>query len=93
MRVKKLPQEQVVLVCNGADCRDNGAKKVASKLRDRIRALEADDAIRVQCTQCMGQCGKGPNVMVFPEGIVVHEVKGKHVETLLAELGCGPVLL
>lgn len=63
------PLAKHVLVCTNADCADRGSVALLGALRRLIKEAGRDRDIRVTRTQCMGRCGEGPTVAVYPDGI------------------------
>ncbi|WP_435066673.1 CbiX/SirB N-terminal domain-containing protein [Haloplanus sp. C73] len=57
-----------VAVCTNQTCAASGAATVIEELRQGVRDAEDCDA-RVTRTSCLGQCGDGPMVAVYPDGI------------------------
>ena len=64
-----VPQRHL-FVCMGSDCKKRGAKKVCKAFKESLN--EADlkkkqvDLIEVEC---LGQCGHGPMVLCYPDGV------------------------
>jgi len=58
-----------VLVCANADCADRGSVVVLAALRRLVKAAGREADIRVTRTHCLGRCGEGPTVAVYPDGI------------------------
>ncbi|HEU4730730.1 MAG TPA: CbiX/SirB N-terminal domain-containing protein [Kofleriaceae bacterium] len=63
------PLARHVLVCANADCAERGSVALLAALRRRIKDAGRDHDIRVTRTHCMGRCGEGPTVAVYPDGI------------------------
>ena len=63
------PLTRHVLVCTNADCASRGSLNVLSALRREIREAGRERDLRVTRTGCMGRCGEGPTVAVYPDGI------------------------
>jgi sirohydrochlorin ferrochelatase/(2Fe-2S) ferredoxin len=63
------PLAKHVLVCANADCADRGSVPLLGALRRLIKEAGRDRDIRVTRTLCMGRCGEGPTVAVYPDGI------------------------
>lgn len=63
------PLKKHVLVCTNADCADRGSVPLLGALRRLVKEAGRDLDIRVTRTQCMGRCGEGPTVAVYPDGI------------------------
>jgi sirohydrochlorin ferrochelatase len=60
--------EKHVAVCTNQTCAAAGAPAVLERLRQETRDSESCDA-RITRTSCLGQCGDGPNVAVYPDGV------------------------
>jgi sirohydrochlorin cobaltochelatase len=60
--------EKHVAVCTNQTCAESGAATVIERLRGGVRDADDCDA-RVTRTSCLGQCGDGPMVAVYPDGI------------------------
>ncbi len=78
------PLRKHVLVCANADCAERGSIALLETLRRRLKALSRDD-IRVTRTSCMGRCGEGPTVAVYPDGIWYRGVTEKDAEELVRD--------
>lgn len=67
------PIRKHVLVCGNIDCADRGSIALIETLRrllkDVGRGQEQGQGIKVTKTSCMGRCGEGPTVVVYPDGI------------------------
>ncbi|MFB6117197.1 CbiX/SirB N-terminal domain-containing protein [Halosegnis sp.] len=57
-----------VAVCTNQTCAADGAPAVLERLRQSVRDSDACDA-RVTRTSCLGRCGEGPMVAVYPDGV------------------------
>src|SRR5262249_1610166 len=79
------PLAKHVLVCGNADCADRGSLALVEALRRRIKDSGRRDAIRVTRTSCMGRCGEGPTVAVYPDGIWYRGVRADDADELVRE--------
>lgn len=79
------PLTKHVLVCGNADCADRGSIALISQLRRGIKRAGAARTVRVTRTHCMGRCGEGPTVAVYPDGIWYRGVQPEDGEELLTE--------
>ncbi len=80
-----------VLVCQGPNCKVQGATEVRDHLR---RALT--NAVTVKDTfvlpyNCFDRCGLGPNVVIYPDGIWYEGVEAGDIEAIVTQLSGGPV--
>lgn len=87
-----------VFVCvSGSTCPTQGSEAVLTALRQEIKVRGLKKEIRINKAGCFDQCGNGPLVVVYPEGVwyahvspsdcleIVesHLIGGKPVERLL----------
>ena len=79
------PLTKHVLVCGNADCADAGSITLIATLRRLLKATGREKAIRVTRTSCMGRCGEGPTVAVYPDGVWYRAVKETDAEELVEE--------
>ncbi|GAA0267670.1 CbiX/SirB N-terminal domain-containing protein [Halobacterium noricense] len=57
-----------VAVCTNQTCAADGAPAVLERLRQAARDADGG-SVRVTRSSCLGQCGDGPNVAVYPDGV------------------------
>jgi sirohydrochlorin cobaltochelatase len=79
------PLAKHVLVCGNADCADRGSLTLVEALRRRIKDSGRRATIRVTRTSCMGRCGEGPTVAVYPDGIWYRGVRADDADELVRE--------
>ena len=64
------PFTRHVFVCAaGGVCPTQGAEKVHAALKDAAKQACGSVAVRVNKSGCLGQCGNGPMVCVYPENV------------------------
>jgi (2Fe-2S) ferredoxin len=81
-----------VLVCNASHCTQKGANDVAGRLRLAIIRGGLDTEILVNNCGTIDLCDVGPNVVVYPDGVVYAGVTPKDVPEIVAHLQGGPVV-
>ena len=79
------PLAKHVLVCGNADCADRGGVALIGSMRRVIRKAKREQDIRVTRTGCMGRCGEGPTVAVYPDGIWYRGVQVEDAGELVEE--------
>lgn len=53
---------------SGEDCCNNhDATAMRLHAKERIKALQLDEKIRINAAGCLGRCGEGPVIVVYPE--------------------------
>ena len=50
-------------------CADGGSVKLKDYLKDQVAKRGLRPRVRVSHSGCMGLCEKGPNVMLYPQGL------------------------
>lgn len=79
------PLTKHVLVCTNADCADRGSLQLLTELRRLIKEEGRNADIKVTRTLCMGRCGEGPTVAVYPDGIWYRGVTQADAQELVEE--------
>ncbi len=79
------PLRKHVLVCGNADCAGRGSIRLIETLRRMIKDVGRERDIRVTVTSCMGRCGEGPTVAVYPDGIWYRSVREEDAADLVHE--------
>ncbi|AUX28426.1 MULTISPECIES: CbiX/SirB N-terminal domain-containing protein [Sorangium] len=79
------PLRKHVLVCGNADCVDRGSLALLESLRRRVKQAGQQQQIRVTRTSCMGRCGEGPTVAVYPDGVWYRGVREEDAKDLVEE--------
>ncbi len=93
-----MPSEYYHLfVCTGTTCEHQGAEEILQTLQNELKQNGLLKKTRTTLCRCLGQCGNGPNMVVYPEGIwygglgegeikqivVEHLIEGKAVKKLI----------
>ena len=63
------PLKKHVLVCGNADCAERGSGAVLDLLRRTVKNVGRTRDIKITRTSCMGRCGGGPAIAVYPDGV------------------------
>ena len=58
-----------VLVCGNVDCAARGSIALIAGLRRALKRIGREREIKITRTSCMGRCGEGPTVAVYPDGV------------------------
>jgi len=64
---------------------DSSAKQVVAALKDAVNAHELWYEVLVTSAGCLGPCGAGPTVVVYPEGTWYGSVTAEDVAEIVAE--------
>ena len=79
------PLRKHVLVCTNVDCAARGSVALVEALRRLIKDAGRERDFRVTVTSCMGRCGEGPTVAVYPDGIWYRSVQIEDADDLVQE--------
>lgn len=88
MQHNALPHQKIVYVClnereTGACCAARGSAAIHGALKEAVKARGLNRQVRVSRSGCMDRCGRGVNVLVFPDSIWYSEVSEGDVDTIL----------
>ena len=87
------PLAKHVLVCVNADCADRGSPQLVEELRRKLKESGHNREVKVTRTSCMGRCGEGPTLVVYPDGIWYRGVQASDADELVREHLLGDRLL
>jgi len=93
--------EKHVFLCSQArppghprgSCSDKGCRAVMDEFMDQFNKRQCFDKVAVTMTGCIGPCNMGPNVLVYPEGVMYGQVTREDVTAIFDEhlLGNQPI--
>ncbi|MBI1858587.1 MAG: (2Fe-2S) ferredoxin domain-containing protein [Candidatus Melainabacteria bacterium] len=81
--MKNIPYKKHVLVCMNETCKMQGSGKIYEKLKARIKELNLKQDYRPTQAICLGICGKGPNIAIWPEGTLYCGFTEDKIEDLI----------
>ena len=73
-----------VAVCTNQTCAADGAPAVLERLRQAARDSDACDA-RITRSSCLGRCGEGPMVAVYPAGVWYGDLDPEDADSIVAD--------
>jgi (2Fe-2S) ferredoxin len=88
------PFEVHVFVCTtGGTCPHQGSLQVHAFLKDAVAKAGLKGRVRINNSGCLDQCGHGPNLVIYPEGIWYSHVTREEAEIIFTQhiLGGKPV--
>ncbi|MEW6621844.1 MAG: NADH-quinone oxidoreductase subunit NuoF [Bacillota bacterium] len=74
-----------ILICSGTGCHSFGSGSIKEVFKKELEKRGLDKEIKVVDTGCMGLCAYGPNVVVYPEGVLYCTVKVEDIQELVEE--------
>lgn len=66
-RLKKITHH--VLVCTHKHCLKQGGREAGKELKHALKENDLRERVLVTAVDCLDQCGEGPVVVVYPEGV------------------------
>lgn len=72
------------MVCSGPNC-GSKSERIAEEFEVQIKLTGLHQEIQVLRGSCLGICGAGPNVVIFPEGTIYSHVKVEDVGRIVSE--------
>ena len=74
-------------------CAENGCSEVIEEFINQLQQRNCYDKIAITHTGCIGPCSMGPNVLVYPEGVMYGKVSKTDVTEIFDKhlLGGVPV--
>lgn len=78
-----------VLICNASHCASKGANDVAGRMRLEIIRRKLDAEILINNCGTIDLCDIGPNVVVYPDNVILSGVKLKDVARVADYLAGG----
>jgi (2Fe-2S) ferredoxin len=88
MLSEQIPYEKQIFVCTNdclgekPSCGDDQGEAVFKELRRIAKERGLHPRIRVAQAKCLGQCGQGVNIMVYPDGTWYRAVRLTDIEML-----------
>lgn len=78
-----IPYKKHILVCTQETCKLSGSEEIFLTLKERIKELDLKKTYRPSRVICLGHCGKGPNLAIWPEGTLYCGFSKDRVEDLI----------
>lgn len=68
-------------------CADHGARRLRDHAKARVKelGLSGRGGVRVNMAGCLGRCGQGPVIVVYPEGVWYSYRDERDVDEILTE--------
>ena len=64
-------------------CGDTGSPDLKAALKDEIKSRGWKSIARVSESSCLGVCDAGPNIMIYPQGLWLTQVKPSDMPEIL----------
>lgn len=89
MKRRTTPYEAQVFICvrardgEGKSCAEGDNPELKSILKDEVNQRGWKGRARVSTTSCLGVCGVGPNIMIYPQKIWLSDVTRDDVPEIM----------
>lgn len=80
-----LPKRIQVLVCAGTGCTIGNSGELITEFEKEIKYFGLEKEVEVLRTGCLGLCGVGPNISIYPDNIIYKSVKVEDVKEIVME--------
>lgn len=74
-----------VLVCAGTGCTISNSGELIEAFETELKHLGLENEVSVLRTGCLGLCGVGPNVSIYPDNIIYKSVQVEDVKEICME--------
>jgi (2Fe-2S) ferredoxin len=78
-------QKHVFVCTSGKTCPRQGSEQILDLLKERVATAGLRDRIRINKCGCLGQCGNGPMVVVYPEDVWYAAVRPAGIDRLFQQ--------
>lgn len=58
-----------ILICEDKTCLKQGGRETAKELKRALKDAELSKGVMLTRVDCLDQCGRGPIVVVYPDGV------------------------
>ncbi len=83
------PKRKRVVVCRGQYCnmgrRADKLLKRLEPLLDEINGDQYPKPVKLEIANCLSMCGAGPNIVIYPEGVICNGVDETMLEAIVDE--------
>ena len=78
--------ENVLLICNGKDCKKRGAKELRKAARSKLREMGKRRSTHIVRTKCNGFCKIAPVVSIQPQNVWLSETDEEEIQRVIEEI-------
>lgn len=75
-----------VLMCTASHCMQKGANQVAGRLRMELKRKGLDHDVLANTCDSIEICDLGPNLVIYPEGMIYRNVQMKDIPKIIRSL-------
>lgn len=83
------PKRKRVVVCRGQYCNmGRRVDKLLKRLEPMVDAINGDQypkLVKLEIANCLSMCGAGPNIVIYPEGVICNGVDESMLDAIVDE--------
>ncbi len=68
-----------------SSCSNKNCAEIAQEFYDQLEQRQLFMKVQVNTTNCLGPCGEGPTVLVYPEGVMYGKVQKEDVAKIFEQ--------
>jgi (2Fe-2S) ferredoxin len=72
-----------LFICTGLACTLEGAEENLEALQKGLKQNNLRRKVRVSLVRCLGQCGHGPNLVIYPESTWYAKLRESDIERII----------
>ena len=89
-RSNPMPYKKHIIVCvnekeSGKCCGPSGGIDIRNSLKSYVKENNLTHVVRVSQAKCLGRCGNGPNVMIYPDNIWLEDVGSSDCDRIIQD--------
>lgn len=77
------PYRLHMIICNDSDCSERGSQQLYENLKQLVKDKDLKETVKVSKSTCLDDCEIGPNLLVYPQGIIYNKVEAQDLEKIL----------
>ncbi len=77
------PYRLHIIICNDSDCSEKGSQQLYENLKQLVKDKDLKETVKVSKSTCLDDCEIGPNLLVYPHGIIYNRVGAQDLEKIL----------
>lgn len=74
-----------IMVCAGTGCSIGNSSNLVEGFKKELRSMGLEKEVSVLKTGCLGLCGVGPNICIYPDNIIYKSVKEEDIKEIVME--------
>jgi (2Fe-2S) ferredoxin len=87
--MSQLPRRTRIVLCRGQYCNlSRRADRLYSRLEQLVSEVNRNQypkPVKLEIAPCLDMCGAGPNIVIYPDGIVCNGVEENMLDQIMTE--------